>query len=115
MSIKEIVLGAVVFVNSIQSAIAVEPHQMTASELLFACSSKHDSNDYPVCLVFMAGFAAGADATLSEQPWCKPVNLTAGEEILAVVRELRTYPTLTKLPLAQAVGAALVSAYPCRH
>ena len=96
-----------------KTAMSVEPHDMTAKELLFACSSTHDSNDYPVCLVFMTGFIAGARATLQTLPWCTPPNLTLKEEIPAFVRIMRTYPELLNQPLPTAVGAALVSAYPC--
>lgn len=109
------VMGLFTAMSAITSlAGAVEPHNMTTKELLFACNSPHDSNDYPVCLVFMGGFSAGATATLKKKPWCEPTSLTEGEEILAFVREMQTYPQLIKEPLPIAVGAALVTAYPCR-
>ena len=95
------------------AARSVEPHDMTAKELLFACSSLHDSNDYPVCLVFMSGFDAGAKATLATVPWCLPANLTMEESILAFVRVMHTHPQLLNEKLSIAVGAALVTAYPC--
>jgi hypothetical protein len=95
------------------SARSVEPHNMTAKELLFACSSAHDSNDYPVCLVFMNGFDAGAKATLATVPWCLPPDLTMEESILAFVRVMHTHPQLLTEKLSIAVGAALVTAYPC--
>jgi len=86
---------------------------MTAKELLFACTSAHDSNDYPVCLVFMTGFGAGAVATLAQKPWCLPPNTTLDEVILAFVRVMRTHPQLLDEPLSVATGAAMVTAYPC--
>jgi hypothetical protein len=115
-SVFRLLLTLGVFLPAISEsniAGAVEPHDMTAKELLFACSSAHESNDYPVCLVFMTGFVAGARATLKTLPWCAPPNLTLEEEIPAFVRVMRTYPQLLSEPLPTAVGAALVTAYPC--
>ena len=91
------------------------PHEMTAKELLLACTASHKSNDYPVCLVFMGGYDAGAKATLAKVPWCRPPNLTVEEEILALVRIFRTHPQLLQESISTAVGAALVTAYPCHE
>lgn len=113
--LKRGLLAVIILLGSASAANAVEGHDMTAKELLFACTSAHELNDYPVCLVFMAGFHAGAMATLARKPWCEPPNMTFEEEILDFVRVMRTYPQLLELPLWKAIGAAMVTAYPCHR
>jgi hypothetical protein len=97
-----------------QSTTSVVPHDMTVKKLLTACSSAHNTPDYPVCLLFMAGFDAGAAATLAPTPWCRPQNLTVEDEILKLVRVLRTRSQLLDEPVWTAVGAAMATAYPCQ-
>jgi len=111
--LKRMLVATAILLGATSIAKAVEPHDMTAKELLFACTSAHETNDYPVCVVFMAGFEAGAKATLARVPWCPPPHITLEEEILAFVRVMRTYPRLLKETLPIAVGAAMVTAYPC--
>jgi hypothetical protein len=88
-------------------------HELTARELLSACTASQDSTHYAVCVLFIYGFNSGADATLAEKPWCRPQNLTVKEEILALIRVWHTYPQLLEEPISTAVGAAMVTAYPC--
>lgn len=95
------------------TANSADGRDMTTKELLFACTSAASSNDYPVCLVFMTGFQAGVRATLAKEPWCAPSNTTFQDAILAFVQQMKNHPQLLELPVWQAVGAAMVTAYPC--
>lgn len=106
-------LALAIVAASSSSEVAAQGREMSARELLFACTSAPDSNDHPVCLVFMSGFQAGAAATLTEKPWCPPADLTYSDIVAAFVRQMKAYPQLLDERLPIAIGAALVNAYPC--